>query len=93
MPDSSLQRCNMSLYERIEQVSTSLLAGLIATIGGGILWLVRRVLTNQRQIELLQSEIRHRDSIRQIDRAAVQEIKEDVKAMRVEIKELFRRKE
>lgn len=25
----------MSLYERIEQVSTSLLAGLIATIGGG----------------------------------------------------------
>ena len=83
----------MSLFERFEQMGSSLLVAAVTSIGGGILWLVRRVLTNQRQIELLQSEIRHRDSIRQIDRAAVQEIKEDVKAMRVEIKELFRRKE
>lgn len=83
----------MSLFERFEQMGSSLLVAAVTSIGGGILWLVRRVLTNQRQIELLQSEIRHRDSIRQIDRAAVQEIKEDVKAMRSEIKELFRRKE
>jgi len=83
----------MSLIERIEQMGSSLLLAAVTSIGGGILWLVRRVLTNQKQIELLQSEIRHRDYIRQIDRAAVQEIKEDVKAMRVEIKELFRRKE
>lgn len=83
----------MSLLERIEQLGSSLLVAAVTSIGGGILWLVRRVLTNQKQIEMLQSEIRHRDSLRQIDRAAVQEIKEDVKAMRVEIKELFRRKE
>lgn len=83
----------MSLFERFEQMGSSLLVAAVTSIGGGILWLVRRVLTNQRQIELLQSEIRHRDSIRQIDRAAVQEIKEDVKAMRVEIKDLVRRKE
>lgn len=83
----------MSLYERIEQVSTSLLAGLIATIGGGILWIIRRVLTNQKQIELLQSEIRHRDAIRAGDREVVQEIKNDVKAMRSEISEIVRRRE
>jgi len=83
----------MSLIERIEQMGSSLLLAAVTSIGGGILWLVRRVLTNQRQIELLQSEIRHRDSLRQIDRAAVQEIKEDVKAMRVEIRSMFRRGE
>ena len=83
----------MSLLAKLEEAGNALIVGAVSTVIGGILWLVRRVLTNQRQIELLQSEIRHRDSIRQIDRAAVQEIKEDVKAMRVEIKELFRRKE
>ena len=83
----------MSLIERIEQMGSSLLLAAVTSIGGGILWLVRRVLTNQKQIEMLQSEIRHRDSLRQIDRAAVQEIKEDVKAMRVEIRSMFRRGE
>ena len=83
----------MSILAKLEEAGNALIVGAVSTVIGGILWLVRRVLTNQRQIELLQSEIRHRDSIRQIDRAAVQEIKEDVKAMRVEIKELFRRKE
>ena len=83
----------MSLIERIEQMGSSLLLAAVTSIGGGILWLVRRVLTNQKQIEMLQAEIRHRDSLRQIDRAAVQEIKEDVKAMRVEIRSMFRRGE
>lgn len=83
----------MSWSERIEQAGTSLTVGLIASVGGGVMWLVRRVLTNQRQIELLQSEIRHRDEMRKADRDAVEEIKDDVKAMRSEISALFLRHE
>lgn len=83
----------MSWSERVEQAGTSLTVGLIASVGGGVMWLVRRVLTNQRQIELLQSEIRHRDEMRKADREAVKEIKDDVKAMRSEISALFRRPE
>lgn len=83
----------MSLLAKLEEAGNALIVGAVSAVIGGVGWTIRRVLTNQEQIELLQSEIRHRDSIRQIDRAAVQEIKEDVKAMRVEIEELFRRKE
>lgn len=74
-------------------MGSSLLVAAVTSIGGGVLWLVRRVLTNQKQIEMLQAEIRHRDEMRKADRDAVKEIKDDVKAMRAEISDLFRRHE
>lgn len=83
----------MSWSDRIEQAGTSLVMALITACGGGLLWLVRRVVTNQKQIEMLQAEIRHRDEMRKADRDAVKEIKDDVKAMRAEIRDMFRRHE
>lgn len=55
------------------------LAGVIAGAGA---WLVRRVITNQRQIELLKSEMRHRDSLRDADRADMSDVKRDVREIR-----------
>lgn len=49
--------------------------GAIATSAG---WFVRVVLTNQKQIALLQAEIRHRDQLRSEDREAIAEIKGSV---------------
>lgn len=83
----------MSIGERIEQVGTSVVTAVVLAIGSGLTWLIRRVLTNQKQIELLQSEIRHRDQMRREDRDAVKEIKDDVKALRSDIQSMFRRKE
>lgn len=83
----------MSIGERIEQVGTSVVTAVVLAIGSCLTWLIRRVLTNQKQIELLQSEIRHRDQMRREDRDAVKEIKDDVKALRSDIQSMFRRKE
>lgn len=83
----------MSFVDKIEQMGASVLGALLLSIGGGIMWVVRRVLTNQKQIELLQSEIKHRDGLRQEDREAVREVRDDVKALRQEIRNMFRRQE
>lgn len=83
----------MSFVERIEQVSGEIVSAGIAMFTGAVVWLIRRVLTNQRQIELLQAEIKHRDALRAEDREAVKEVRDDVKAMRSEIRDMFRRQE
>lgn len=64
----------------------------IVTLGGGLVWLIRRVLTNQRQIEILESRIAHeqasqeadmrrRDEQRAEDRAMVRDIGKKVDAL------------
>lgn len=83
----------MSFVEKIEQASGELVSAGIALFSGAVVWLIRRVLTNQRQIELLQAEIKHRDALRREDREAVKEVRDDVKAMRSEIRDMFRRQE
>ncbi|NSY36860.1 hypothetical protein [Leisingera sp. ANG59] len=82
----------MTLYERIEQASTGLAVTAVAAIGSGGLWLVRRIFTNQQQIELLQREIEVRDERRDEDREALAEVRQDVREMRGEIREILHRK-
>ncbi len=48
---------------------------------GGAAWLVRRVFTNQKQIEALQTHLESRDEMRQRDRDDIQELKKDVKTL------------
>jgi len=87
----------MSFFDRLEQASSGLIVAALAGIVSGIGWLVRRVFTNQKQIELTQMEIRHRDKERSADRAVIEEIRTDQRAfreeqieMRTEILSLFR---
>jgi uncharacterized membrane protein (DUF106 family) len=72
----------MSLSERIEQATSHFTAWAIAAVGGFIVWLVRRVFTNQQEIELLKQNLQQRDRLREEDREALLEVKEDVKEMR-----------
>lgn len=69
----------------------ALITGAITACASGILWLVRRVITNQKQIELLQSEITHRDKQRSEDRESLHrdlsEIKDDVRVLRASLKQ------
>jgi hypothetical protein len=63
---------------------------LVAAVGGGLLWVVRRVITNQKQIEMLQSEIKNRESMRARDREDLLELKSDVKRLNQTVMEIFK---
>lgn len=64
--------------------------GLVSAFFAGITWLIRRVLTNEKQIALLQLEIKDRDIRRQEDREIMQEIKSDLKEVKRDIIELYK---
>lgn len=81
----------MSFVEKIEQASGSLIMWALGGIATGLGWLVRRILTNQRQIEILSSELKSRDERRQEDREIVDEIKTDVREIRNQVQQLFQR--
>ena len=82
----------MTLYERIEQASVGLAVAATAVVCSGSIWLVRRIFTNQQQIELLQREIEMRDERRDEDREAMAEVRQDVREMRGDIREILHRK-
>lgn len=67
-----------------------IIGGVISSIFAGITWLIRRVLTNEKQIALLQNEIKERDVRRQEDREIMQEIKSDLKEVKRDIIELYK---
>lgn len=68
-----------------------LIGSAISAIFAGITWAIRRILTNEKQIALLQHEIRDRDVRRQEDREIMQEIKSDLKEVKRDIIELYKR--
>lgn len=82
----------MTLLERIEQASTGLAVTAVAAAGSGAWWLVRRIFTNQQQIELLQREIEVRDERREEDREALADVRQDVREMRGDLREILQRK-
>lgn len=81
-----------TLIERIEQASAGLAVTAAAAIGSGGLWLVRRIFTNQKQIELMQQALAERDQRRDEDREALADVRQDVREMRGEIREILHRK-
>lgn len=69
----------MSIGERIADLTTSTAAAIIVAIGGGITWLIRRVLTNQAEIALLKQSLDARDKQRDEDREALADVRDSVK--------------
>ena len=68
-----------------------IIGSAVAAIFSGITWLIRRVLTNEKQIALMQAEIRSRDVRRQEDREIMNEIKSDLKEVKRDVIELYKR--
>lgn len=64
----------------------------ISALVGAAGWLVRTVLTNQKQIVMLQTEIRDRDKRRDEDRQLLKELKADVNEVKRDILEIYRDK-
>lgn len=61
-----LQRLEDYLYWAVTSIATA--------TGAGVMWLIRRVLTNQRQIALLEAEMATRAKLREEDRERMAKI-------------------
>ncbi|AUQ54522.1 hypothetical protein [Phaeobacter inhibens] len=72
----------MTLIERIEQASTGIAVTAMTAAASGAVWLVRRIFTNQKQIEILQQSLEARDKQRDEDREALSEVRTDVREIR-----------
>lgn len=70
-----------SIWESIERIGANVTTAIVVAIGGGVMWVIRTLLTNQRQIELLQREIEHRDETRREDREALSDIRSAVRRL------------
>jgi len=75
------------IYEFINYV----LGAVISILVGGITWLIKNVLTNKEEIALLKAEIRQRQDLRAEDREIMQEIKSDLKEVKRDILDLYKR--
>ncbi len=71
----------MGLSDQIDNALQSLTSWVVVTLGGGLMWLIRRILTNERKIALLESYIEHRDKQRDEDREMMKEIGRKVDAL------------
>ncbi|MCA0855878.1 hypothetical protein [Phaeobacter italicus] len=81
----------MSLFERIEQVSGSIVVSGVLAVSSGGMWLVRRIFTNQKQIELMQQSLEVRDKQRDEDREAMTELRQDVRDIRGDIQQILQK--
>lgn len=85
----------MTFREAFDHGLQSVVTWAVVGFLGGILWLVRRVFTNQKQIELMQQALHDRDSQREVERAEVNrqldDIKDSQREIKDDIKKLFQR--
>lgn len=81
----------------------SLVGIVVTTIVGAITWLIRTVLTSQKQIALLQGEIKDRDKRRDEDRqfwydlkvdlkSELKGVKDDIEAVKSQVLEVWKHK-
>lgn len=67
------------------------IASIITAVVSGVAWAIRKILTNEKQIQLMHNEIRERDIRRQEDREIMNEIKTDLKEVKQEVVELYKK--
>lgn len=67
------------MLDKLEGVLTYVITAIIGCVGTGIWWLVRRALTDQKRIDLLQQDLEDRDRQRSEDREQIKEIRESVR--------------
>jgi len=68
-----------------------IIGSAIAAIFSAGTWLVRRVLTNEKQIALLQTEIVSRDDRRSEDREIMRDIQTDLKEVKRDILDIYKK--
>ncbi|WP_299949064.1 hypothetical protein [uncultured Ruegeria sp.] len=86
----------MTFKEALDHGLQSAVTWIVVGLLGGIYWLVRRVFTNQKQIESLQKSLEHRDDQRARDmnefRSSFKRLEDSQKELREDVKNLFQRR-
>lgn len=72
-----------------ENIVTTLVIGGFSALSSGVWWLIRRVITNVKQIELMQQEMRLREKAREADREMIRDTQSEVKDIRHRLDALF----
>lgn len=75
----------------LEDALHSFVTWIVVSVGGAVIWLFRKVLTNERQIAMLKAEIDSREERRNEDRQVMQEIREDLKGVKNDILDLWKK--
>lgn len=73
----------MNLVNTTEQIIGAVVVAIVSAVG----WLIRTVLTNNKAIALLQSEIKDRDKRRDEDRQILIQFRDDFKSEMKETRE------
>ena len=68
----------MGWFDRFEQWVFWGITTVVATLVGGVGYLVRQVFTDAESIRMLKKEIEHRDQLRAEDREAMEDIRDSV---------------
>jgi len=68
--------------ERLETAYSSAITWVVTALLGGIVWLVRRVLTNQAELDILKRELANRERLRQEDRERMAQMESDIRDIR-----------
>jgi len=76
-----------------DEIINTIVVSVVGTVTAACTWLVRTVLTNQKQIALLQEEISTRDERREEDRTMWKELKDDVREIKRDILDIYKHKE
>lgn len=73
----------------LHKIYTDLISWIaVSVIGGMVGWIVtlrRKVNTNEKKVSMLESEIRHRDKMREEDRERMSRVEADVRDIKVAI--------
>jgi len=67
-----------------------IIGSAVAAVFSAGTWLVRRVLTNEKQIALLQKEVASRDERRNEDREIMRDIQTDLKEVKRDILDIYK---
>ena len=70
------------MIDKLEGATTSAVTWLVGALLGGVGWLIRRVFTNQKQIEALERELASREKLRTEDRERIAGIETDVRQIK-----------
>jgi len=70
------------LGDKLGDGLSAIISSVVASCFAAGIWLVRRVLTNEKQIALLEAELKSRHAQREEDRQDVKELKSDIRYIR-----------
>ena len=93
----SVKRRLVDLIEWLDQTLSRIAVAAFTGVIGALGWLIRRIFTNQRQIQiqheelqLLKAEIQSRDRLRTHDLQTTEELRKDIRDLRAAIQQLYR---